>query len=120
MIEAESAAIHIPQTINPMEHETDFETARQVLTQTVRDLAAGIRGDGPALLALLRTLEGLHQEIRDDLFQETLPKNRQELYHLLREIESEGGWPHIPRNTLRSLLKHFPAEDTAQSRPTEI
>ncbi|MEB3883906.1 hypothetical protein LKE08_10750 [Lyngbya sp. CCY1209] len=100
-----------------MERETDFDKALQMLTQTVEELAEEARGDGRALLALLRTLERLHQEIRDDLFQKTLPKNRQELYHLLREIESEGGWPYIPRNSLRSLLKRFPLEETAPSEP---
>ncbi|MGC9527888.1 MAG: hypothetical protein ACP5D7_20320 [Limnospira sp.] len=100
-----------------MERKTDFDTALQTLTHTVQELAEEARGDGQALLALLRTLEWLHQEIRDDLFQKTLPKNRQELYHLLREIESQGGWPYIPRNSLRSLLKHFPWEESAPSEP---
>ncbi|MGL5084006.1 MAG: hypothetical protein ACRC8A_21175 [Microcoleaceae cyanobacterium] len=66
-------------------------------------MGQGFAGDPLALLALLRTLESLHQEIRDSLFQETLPDNRQALYHLLREIESQGGWPYIPRMSLRSL-----------------
>ncbi|NJK39812.1 MAG: hypothetical protein HC835_14235 [Oscillatoriales cyanobacterium RM2_1_1] len=73
------------------------------LREQVQGISKDLSGDNLALLALLRTLENLHQEIRDTLFQDTLPDNRQALYHLLREVESEGGWPYIPRMSLRSL-----------------
>ncbi|TFI55184.1 hypothetical protein BLD44_005485 [Mastigocladus laminosus UU774] len=65
------------------------------------------QGDSLALLALLRLLEGLHQEIRDSLFLESLPSNRQALYSLLKNIEEEGGWPYIHRMKLQSLLKNL-------------
>jgi hypothetical protein len=55
-------------------------------------------------LALLRHLEELHKEIRDGVFQENLPDNRQRLYSLLKDIESEGGWPYIARMRLQALL----------------
>ncbi|MEM9264644.1 MAG: hypothetical protein AAGA46_03895 [Cyanobacteria bacterium P01_F01_bin.13] len=70
--------------------------------------------DCEALLALLRQLESLHQDIRDTLFQESLPTNRQHLYHLLRDIEINGGWPYIQRMKLselsKSLAPHFTSE----------
>lgn len=62
------------------------------------------------LLALLRLLESLHKEIRDGLFQESLPDSRQALYAFLRDIESEGGWPYIHRMRLQAFLAHLPAE----------
>lgn len=74
------------------------------LADTVQELAEEHRGDSMALLALLRTLESLHQEIRDSLFQESLPDNRQALYNLLRDIETSGGWPYIHRMKLQKLL----------------
>jgi hypothetical protein len=58
-----------------------------------------------ALLSLLRQLEELHRDIRDTLFQESLPTNRQHLYSLLRDIELNGGWPYIQRMKLADLLK---------------
>ncbi len=61
--------------------------------------------DCEALLALLRQLEELHRDIRETLFQESLPTNRQHLYHLLRDIEVNGGWPYIQRMKLTELLK---------------
>lgn len=77
----------------------------------VREAAEQRRGDGLALLGLLRLLEGLHQEIRDNLFQECLPSNRQSLYAMLRDMEAEGGWPYIHRMKLQSLLRHLLEEE---------
>jgi hypothetical protein len=74
------------------------------IAQSVRELADRQRGNSLALLALLRLLEHLHQEIRDSLFQDSLPDNRQALYRLLRNIEAAGGWPYIHRLKLQALL----------------
>lgn len=72
------------------------------------ELAAQKRAnDCEALLSLLRQLESLHRDIRETLFQESLPTNRQRLYHLLREIEINGGWPYIQRMKLAELLKNL-------------
>lgn len=77
----------------------------------IRALAQSHRGDCLALLDLLREIENLHREIRDGLFLETLPDNRQALYALLRDIEASGGWPYIERMKLRSLLANFSPEE---------
>jgi hypothetical protein len=76
------------------------------LTQAteIRTLAEKYQTDRLAVLYILRGLEKLHRDLRDDLFQTSLPENRQELYALLKEIEEEGGWPYIERMSLRSLL----------------
>lgn len=71
-------------------------------------------GDSAELLQLLRLLEAMHQRIREDLFIKTLPTNRQALHKLLREIETKGGWPYIPRMRLKSLMANLYAEEATQ------
>jgi hypothetical protein len=69
------------------------------------------------LLALLRLLEGLHREIRDDIFLEALPTNRQALYALLRDIEREGGWPYIPVVKIKELMSKLePDSELSEGR----
>ncbi|PAX59684.1 hypothetical protein [Brunnivagina elsteri] len=83
----------------------------QSITKSVGDAIAACEGDTIALLALLRQLEFLHREIRDGVFQESLPENRQALYALLREIEMEGGWPYIERMRLQAFLAKMEQEE---------
>ncbi|EKV03702.1 hypothetical protein Lepto7375DRAFT_6013 [Leptolyngbya sp. PCC 7375] len=71
--------------------------------------------DCVALLGILRQLEELHRDIRETLFQESLPTNRQHLYHLLRDIEVNGGWPYIQRIKLTQLLATLEAESTLET-----
>lgn len=88
------------------------ELDQEAIAQLVQKIAGSYRGNGEALLGLLRILEKLHRDIRDELFQETLPKTRHELYALLRDIEASGGWPYISRMRLQALLTHLlEAED---------
>ncbi|MBW4575695.1 MAG: hypothetical protein KME08_10470 [Aphanothece sp. CMT-3BRIN-NPC111] len=91
-----------------MKHDTDFDSKQQpelqAIANTIRALAEKRQGNSLALLALLRTLEQLHREIQEGVFQASLPDNRQALYALLKDIEEEGGWPYIDRMKLRSLL----------------
>ena len=98
------------------ENDVDFETNTlqselELLRQKVSVIAESAQGDGIALLKILRTLESMHQQIREGLFQEVLPQNRQQLYHLLKEIEAEGGWPYIPRARLQSFLAKMNQEE---------
>lgn len=84
----------------------NLQSQLQSLTEEIRTLAASCQGDSLLLLAVLRALESSHREIRDGLFQASLPDNRQALYKLLKDIEAEGGWPYIHRMKLRSLLDY--------------
>ncbi|MGB7088246.1 MAG: hypothetical protein WBD47_22005 [Phormidesmis sp.] len=84
------------------------------LVQTVRTTALSREGDCLALLDLLRLLDELHYEIRDTLFREALPDNRQRLYSLLKDIEQEGGWPYIKRMKLLDLLEHLNETDNGE------
>lgn len=85
-----------------------LESELPSLTAEIQMLAHRHRGNSRALLALLRALEQTHRDIHEELFQTSLPSNRQELYALLRDIEESGGWPYIERMRLRSLLSHLP------------
>jgi hypothetical protein len=78
------------------------------------DLAAVHQHDVVELLAILRILERLHREIREDYFQDALPNNRHGLYSLLIEIEENGGWPYIDRLKIQSLLTNIPPEEEQQ------
>ncbi|NJL86802.1 MAG: hypothetical protein HC886_13845 [Leptolyngbyaceae cyanobacterium SM1_1_3] len=90
----------------------------RVLAQQVQQAAQRRQEDCIALLALLRLLEGLHQDIRETLFSEALPNNRQKLYSLLRDIEGSGGWPYIQRMKLRSLYQQMEALEEIQEQST--
>ncbi len=80
----------------------------QAITAEILNLASSLQGDNLGLLELLRALEDSHREIRDNLFQASLPDNRQALYALLKDIEEAGGWPYIDRMKLQLLLCNFP------------
>jgi hypothetical protein len=85
----------------------------------VHTTAQSYQGKSSELLALLRLLEALHQGIRDDLFQKSLPDNRQALYALLRDIETEGGWPYIHRMKLQSFLSNLLTEPEGELPDSE-
>ena len=86
----------------------------EAIATIVKATAEECQGDCLALLALLRLLEALHQEIRDTLFQNSLPDSRQALSALLRDIEVDGGWPYIHRIRLQSLLTYLLEEERGE------
>jgi hypothetical protein len=88
----------------------ELSSKLQAIATVVYDAVQGCEGDTVALLAMLRQLEQLHREIRDGVFQESLPVNRRQLYSLLKDIESEGGWPYIERMRLQAFLANLPQE----------
>lgn len=99
------------------------EKGSQKLTQESERIKALIlaiakeyEGDSLALLALLRVLEKLHWQIREELFHPALPDTRRDLYQLLRDIEENGGWPYIERMKLRSLLIHLEFSEDNSSK----
>lgn len=89
---------------------SDLPTDLTELVQSVHTMAQSRAGNVIALLALLRLIDELHYEVRDTLFHEALPNGRQQLYQLLRDIEQNGGWPHIKRMRLTDLLDHLEEE----------
>lgn len=91
-----------------------FEADLDAIATTIWTVAGQHQGNSPELLAILRLLERLHQEIRDSFFQDSLPDNRQALYALLRDIESSGGWPYIHRMKLQAFLSNLPPENSEE------
>lgn len=77
-------------------------------------LAQNHRGEALGLLSILRSLEAVHSQIREELFLAALPDNRHDLAYLLRDIEETGGWPYIERMRLRALLSCF--EENSQKK----
>ena len=77
------------------------------IQEAIGSLARDYRGDDRALLSILRSLEALHRQIREELFLAALPNNRRDLARILRDIEETGGWPYIERMRLQALLKGF-------------
>lgn len=102
-------------SVNRKQQQEDQEKIKNV----VLGVARGYEGDGLKLLSLLRTLEFLHREIREELFQPTLPDSRRELYNLLKDIEEEGGWPYIERMRLRELLVALESSSEESTTSTE-
>lgn len=78
----------------------------------IRQMAQACDRDCARLLTILRGLEAVHREIREDLFQPALPDNRQALYALLRDVEAEGGWPYINRMKLQDFLQQLIESET--------
>lgn len=82
------------------------------MTEHLRSLAKKYEGDPQKLLGILRTLEQLHNEICENLFQPALPNTRHGLFDLLQDIEANGGWPYIYRIRLGDLCRNLiQAED---------
>lgn len=87
----------------------------QEITDSIHEYSVISQGDILAILALLRQLEKLHREVRDGIFQESLPSNRQALYSLLKDIETEGGWPYIERMRIQNLIVNLEEIDEEDS-----
>lgn len=90
----------------------EFTQKLQEITIVIKDLAQEQQGDCQGLLLLLRTLEQLHREIREQLFEPSLPNTRKDVYSLLRDIEESGGWPYIERMRLKEIMNHFLTEES--------
>lgn len=85
----------------------DSQKLQEQLTtikETIWLLANDCQGEHQSLLALLRVLESLHRDIREKLFEPSLPNTRNSLYNLLRDMEETGGWPYIERMKLQDCL----------------
>ena len=78
-----------------------------MIADRVDAIAKECGDDSDRLLALLRTLEGLHRRICVEQFEPSLPNTRKDLYALLRDMEEQGGWPYIKRGKLQTFIKLF-------------
>ncbi len=87
-----------------------FPASLEEIISTVNKVSQQCQDDSQRLLDLLRTLEKLHQEIRVNLFEPSLPNTRNDLHNLLLDIEENGGWPYIERMKLRVFLQNIASE----------
>lgn len=78
-----------PATTNPSLNSPNdsFPASLEEIIIRVNNAAKQCDSDILALLALLRTLETLHRDIRTNLFEPALPNTRNALYDLLRDID---------------------------------
>lgn len=83
------------------------------ISERILSLPPQYEGNTEDLLLILRTLEQLHRDICQQWFEPSLPQTRQDLYHLLREIEETGGWPYIERMKLQAILRYLLAQEKA-------
>ncbi len=79
----------------------------ELISDRLWQFAQDQQGDSVSLLHVLRVLEAIHKRIRDDLFQAALPTSRHELFNLLRDIETNGGWPHIYRMKINEICRYL-------------
>ncbi|MBE9128814.1 MULTISPECIES: hypothetical protein [unclassified Coleofasciculus] len=103
--------------MNLEEESGDLLVKLQTLKADIGALAKSYEEDSLALLALLRTLEQSHRDIRENLFQGSLPRNRRVFYALLKDIEESGGWPYIERMKLRTILESFSKPEASNGEP---
>lgn len=82
----------------------------QKLSTEIYHLAQQNQDDLLFLLSLLRDLEKTHRQIRTEMFETSLPKTRNDLYNLVKDIEEQGGWPYIERMKLQNLLKDIQSD----------
>ncbi|MBP0027999.1 hypothetical protein [Roseofilum sp. Guam] len=101
-------------TLQPWEQELNATLER------IQSLAATHQKDAVTLLAILRSLEDMHRYIRETWFQDSLPNNRQALYTLLRDMETEGGWPYISRVQLQTILRVWFQAEVIRNLPKSL
>lgn len=74
-------------------HNTEQEL--QSLANLVESLAQSYHPDSDRLLALLRTLEQLHRQIRTELFEPSLPNTRHDLYAFCGMLKKVAAGPTL-------------------------
>jgi hypothetical protein len=86
----------------------------EAMSAQIKLLALKSKEDPLELLHILRILEQLHNDICTEIFQPALPNSRHALFDFLRDIETNGGWPHIYRRNLNQLFEQL---EFLQSEP---
>ena len=89
------------------ESNNDLKASLKDYEEKLLALANESRDDLWKLLVILRGIEDVHRHIREELFEPSLPNNRQKLYQLLKEVDELGGWPYIPRMRLQEFFINY-------------
>jgi len=101
------------QNRSQQEQTTDLAEL-EAISDRLWQIAQTQQGNPTSLLQILRVLEATHKRIRDDLFQLALPNNRHELFNVLRDIETNGGWPHIYRMKINEICRYLEQPDEVE------
>lgn len=64
------------------------------------------------LVLILREIESVHRQVREQLLDQSLPDTRHRLYIIIKHLEETGGWPYIPRMRLNQLCQYLTTKDS--------
>jgi hypothetical protein len=92
-----------------------IENELKKLVSEIWNLAEKSPDDIFDVLLILRELELLHRNIRQEMFEPALPDTRHRLYLLLKHIEEVGGWPYIERIRLKDICQKLLSEEQPPS-----
>lgn len=88
-------------------NDTLLDTELTQIMETTLNLANDYKSDVLLLIKILRNLEAIHREVREELFNPLLPNTRHGLYALLKDIDENGGWPYIERMKLQYICENY-------------
>ena len=88
------------------------------IVANIQNIAEQNSDDEVLLLSILRSLEEVHRHIRTNLFEQSLPTTRHDLYNLVRDIEEQGGWPYIERMKLKELMQNIDKDPLVEGSET--
>ena len=94
---------------------SENQNSLKQLQEEIYAIANESQDDLWKLLDILRSLEKVHRQIREELFEPSLPDNRQNLYKLLKEVDESGGWPYIPRMRLQEFFVNYEKSENKDS-----
>ena len=109
------AQTEIQSQNQPQHRQINDLSELEGISERLWEIAQAQQGEPDRLLQILRVLEATHKRIRDDLFQPALPTSRHELFNLLRDIETNGGWPHIYRMKINEICRYLEQEQPEES-----
>ncbi|BAQ62125.1 hypothetical protein GM3708_2531 [Geminocystis sp. NIES-3708] len=101
--------------MNSSINNSAIENKLKNLVSEIWNLAEKSQDDIFDLLLILRELELLHRNIRQEMFEPVLPDTRHRLYLLLKHIEEVGGWPYIERMRVKDICQKLLSEEESSS-----
>lgn len=101
--------------MNSSINNSAIENELKKLVSEIGNLAEKYQDDIFDVLLILRELELLHRNIRQEMFEPALPDTRHRLYLLLKHIEEVGGWPYIERMRVKDICQKLLSEEKSPS-----
>ncbi len=88
-----------------------LQSKLESINKDIVELVESCDGNCLEILHILKELEATHRYLHDEFLSPSLPTNRHRLYLLVRHMEEVGGWPYIPRMSLKSFCKNLLSEE---------